>query len=290
MMNAMVKLAAAFALLGVTACDDAGAPGQYIGYVEAEWVMVAAPQPGWLIETTVAEGDRVEPGMVIAQLDDTLQRARLEEAQSRLSQAEDQLSEARAAVELARTERNRARDLVKRGVSSKARVDKADADYKTAMARLKMAQENVSAASEDAGTTGGAAHAQLDQARYFLTERQLTAKRAGRVEEVFHRTGEFVRAGAPILSLLPDDGLKVRFFVPQKELAALAPGGTVLVRHDGEADAVEASISHIAREAEFTPPVIYSEETRDTLVFLVEARLVNASHLRPGLPVTVTLP
>lgn len=281
---------ASLCVAALGACDEAPEPGHYTGYVEAELVYIAAPQSGWLIETAVREGDPVVEGMRIAALDDELQRAQVGEAQSQLAQAEEQLRDAEATLELARTERARARDLVKRGVAPKARIDKAEADYASALARLRTAQENVTAASAEGEDTGGAAQAAVAQARWALNERTIEARRTGRVEEVFHRTGEFVMAGAPLISMLPEEGLKVRFFVPQTELAPFAPGMAVNVFHDGSAEPLEAHVSFIAREAEFTPPVIYSEESRESLVFLVEARFAKPVDLRPGLPVTVELP
>ncbi len=290
MMKNWISVVAAAALTALGACDETLPAGTYTGYVEAELVMVAPSQSGWLIESAMVEGARVEPDMVLARLDAELQTAQVEEAQSRITQAQEQLREARAALDFASAERSRARNLVKRGVAAEARIDKAEADYKAAMARLKTAEENVSSSDPDQGSHDGAAYAQLAQARWQLDQRTITARRTGRVEEVYIRRGEFVTAGAPMASLLPDDGLKVRFFVPQSQLTAIKHGAPVLVSHDGDEAALTALISYIAREAEFTPPVIYSEGSREPLVFMVEARFSQPVPLNPGLPVTVRLP
>jgi HlyD family secretion protein len=107
------------------------------------------------------------------------------------------------------------------------------------------------------------------------------------VEEEFLDVGEYATAGAPVLAILPRDGLKVRFFVPQAELPGLALGHQVSVWADGLEQPVSAPISYIAPDAEFTPPVIYSKEARAKLVFLVEAELPAGTGLPPGLPVEV---
>jgi HlyD family secretion protein len=105
-----------------------------------------------------------------------------------------------------------------------------------------------------------------------------------------YRPGEWVAAGAPVVSILPPGNVKIRFYVPEPVLASLRIGAPVSVRCDGCGAAIAAKISFIAPQAEFTPPVIYSRENRAKLVFLVEAHpdAANAA-LHPGLPVEVAL-
>jgi HlyD family secretion protein len=99
-----------------------------------------------------------------------------------------------------------------------------------------------------------------------------------------------VAAGAPVVSMLPPENVKVRFFVPQPQLGAIQVGDMVEVRCDACAPGLTAEISFIAPEAEYTPPVIFSREMRAKLVFLVEARPRQPDALRPGQPVDVTIP
>ncbi|WP_374579159.1 HlyD family efflux transporter periplasmic adaptor subunit, partial [Phenylobacterium sp.] len=106
-----------------------------------------------------------------------------------------------------------------------------------------------------------------------------------RVEDVFFQAGEWAPANQPIVSLLPDDRIKLRFFVPQAEIAAYRPGASVRFACDGCPSGLSARISYISPRPEFTPPVIYSRETRDRMVFLVEA--VPSARLNPGQPVDV---
>jgi HlyD family secretion protein len=75
--------------------------------------------------------------------------------------------------------------------------------------------------------------------------------------------------------------------VPEASLSSLAPGKPVEVRCDG-CNALEAKVSFVSNQAEYTPPVLYSKESRTKLVFLVEAR-VEGAKLRPGQPVDVKL-
>lgn len=299
----------------LAACTPAAPDDLHIGYVEADWRYVAAPDAGWIIETAVEPGSRVSEGDVLFRLDRTAQQAGVSDAEARILQATAQsrdtstgaraaeilalqarLDEARARAEEAAAERARTRQLVEKQVASKAAGDRAEADFKKAEAAVKAAEQAIAVArlaarpaQRDAAEAAiAAAEATRESAQYRLDQRDVTAGAAGRVEDVLRRPGEFVTPGTPVIALLPDDGLKVRFFVPQAELPALEVGQTVRVTADGLAQPVDASISYIATTAEFTPPVIYSRDARQKLVFVVEARLPAGMGLHPGLPVEVS--
>jgi HlyD family secretion protein len=134
-----------------------------------------------------------------------------------------------------------------------------------------------------------AARAQLEQAEWRLGELSQAAPKAGRVIDTLYRPGEWVAAGAPVISMLPPDNVKVRFFVPEPQLGAIQIGDEVQVDCDACAPDLVAEISFIAPEAEYTPPVIYSREMRAKLVYMVEAKPRQTDSLRPGQPVDVTL-
>jgi HlyD family secretion protein len=106
---------------------------------------------------------------------------------------------------------------------------------------------------------------------------------------VYFRPGETVPPGRPVIALLPPSNLKIRFYAPETELAAIKIGDAVTVTCDACASGLVAKVSFIARSAEYTPPVIYSLEERAKLVFLIEARPDEPEKLRVGQPVSVTL-
>ncbi len=296
------------------ACTQEDRRAAYTGYVEAEFVYIAAPQNGWITEGHIREGDAVAVGDVLFELDNGQQTAIVATAAARAAQAnaqlrdiqtgarpaeikalEAQLAEAESVLVQATAERDRWVPLVEEGNASQARGDEVVAAYKSAAARVEAAREAIevarlagrSGAQDAAEAAAESARAQLDEAEWTLSERIVKARVSGRVEDVFHREGEFVSAGSPVVSLLPENALKVRFFVPQDELPRVDVGQTVSVFADGLESPLPARVSYVANEAEFTPPVIYSVASRQKLVFLVEARLVGNQKLRPGLPVNV---
>ena len=202
------------------------------------------------------------------------------------------------AVALAQAEYDRTKPLVEQGAVAVAVGDRAETDLNRARARAKAAEEAIrvaelggrEAARGAAEAAADAAGAAREQAAWQLEQRSVTARRAGRIEMLVGRPGEFANAGQTVMAILPDDALKVRFFAPVEAVQTIAVGDTALLSAESGGQAVSATITFIAAEPEFTPPVIYSRDVRDKLVFAIEARLPSGADLRPGLPVDVSLP
>ena len=127
------------------------------------------------------------------------------------------------------------------------------------------------------------------QSAWRLAQKVQHAPAAGQIADTYFRVGEWVAPGQPVVSLLPGGAVKARFFVGETEVATLAAGQPVSIRCDGCGAPIAARISRIATQAEFTPPVIYSNAQRARLVFMVEARPqdADAARLRPGQPLDV---
>jgi len=288
----------------------------YSGYVEGRLLHIAAPQSGWLVKLAVTEGDKVESDQLLFMLDTEQQRLHEQMAATQAAEAQatlrdlqkgarqveleiikTQITAQKARVEFARQEKERWMTTAAHDYASKSARDKAIADYDVALAQLKELQLKFKQAQL------AARNDQIDAAKSRLQQRQineqeqqwLTAQRqikslsAGHIEQIYYRAGEYLTAGKPVLSILKADERRVRFFVPQAKLSQLQLGQSVTVRVDGEQQAYPAKIDFIAREAEFTPPVIYSKDSREKLVFMVEAKLPAAAQLRIGQPVDVIL-
>lgn len=251
--------------LALAACGESGEPGALPGYMEAELVLVGAEAGGRIAELPVAEGERLDKGASLFALESASERANMKAARERLNEAE-------AALELSRLNLRRAKNLRERGVAAQARLDDAQSTHERNKASV------------------AAARAEYEEAMSRLDKRSVAAPEGGSVEEVFFRAGEVVTPGQPVVALLPPGNLKLRFYVPEPRRAALKVGERVAVACDGCPPGLEATIRFIAREAEFTPPVIFSREERRKLVYLVEARPVGGTaELTAGQPVTVTL-
>jgi HlyD family secretion protein len=307
--------AAPLVLLLLGGCGDAP-PAAWSGYAEGDYVYIASPIGGRLDLLAVQAGQQVTRGAALFTLDAEAERAARDEAAARLdasrAQAADagkgrrsdeiavtaaQLAQARAQAELARSDLARQQQLVEQGFISKARLDDARTAVAQSQARLAELEASLRVArlparqdALDAAQAQAAAASQaLRQSDWRTQQKQQTAPADARVAEVFFRQGELVAAGQPVLSLLPPMNLKARFFVPEAELGGIATGQRVTLQCDGCGAPIEARISRIATQPEYTPPVIYANAQRARLVFLVEARPEpkDAVRLHPGQPLDV---
>ena len=134
--------------------------------------------------------------------------------------------------------------------------------------------------------------AQVNQLKWQYNQKMILSPITGTVFDRYYRTGEVVPADHPVLSILEDSNIYLVTYVPEKELSRIKLGQRLNFTCDGCNKAMTAKVSFISPEAEFTPPVIYSEKTRAKLVYRIEADLTPAETkmLHPGQPINVLSP
>jgi HlyD family secretion protein len=260
----MKKFALALMLLmALTGCKETH--GGLSGYVEGEYVMLAPTSGGVLGALSVERGHEVKAGQDVFSLDLTSFEAAKEAATAELTQADANLVNAQK-------EYNRVAPLAEKGSASLSERDKDKAILDSAQAAYDAAKQK------------------LVQAEKTLAEAAPKAPADGLVQETYFRPGEFVPAGSPVVSILPPQNVKIRFFVSQETVPQLQMGQAVRISCDGCKQPVNAKISFISTQSEYTPPVIYSVGSRDKLVFMIEAKPdAYDPQMRPGLPVDITL-
>ena len=284
------------------------------GYIEGETLYLAAPVAGTVAELGVRRGQRVAAGAPLFVVEPDQRAAQSERADAELGAALAQAQDARkgqrpvelgileADLDAARAQEReagrvlaRSRDLTAKGIYAQARLDDARSTHEAATARVAAAQRRLAAATlGDREDQIRAADARVTQARASrletgarVSDMAPVAPSPGRVEDVFYQRGEWAAPNQPIVALIPDDRVYVRFFVPEAEVAHYQTGKRVRFRCDGCPDGLDATIAYVSPRPEFTPPIIYSREARDRLVFMVEARPESGAGLVPGLPVDV---
>jgi HlyD family secretion protein len=312
------RAAALVAALMLAACGpEAERPLQ--GYVEGEYVRVAAPFGGTLQQLAVQRGDDVAAGAPVFALESDNEAAARRQAGEQLRSAEarlenlksgkrptevatvaEQVRQAIAARDLSAANLKRQQQLYASGFVSNAALDDARTQLQRDEAQVASLQASVATAKlparvdeiRAAEADARAAREALAQADWRLAQRAVPAPAAGRVHDTYYVVGDWVPAGSPVASVLPPANVNVRFFVPETTLGRLQRGQAVTVACDGCAAPVAASIVFISDSAEFTPPVLYSRDNRAKLVYRVEARPApaDAAKLHPGQPVDVTLP
>ena len=243
----------AFAAVALAAllggCNQARDPG-YQGWVEADMIFVSPDESGRVTKLDVHEGDEVKTGMPLYSVDDDLQQADLNQNNATLANAKQTY--------------DRAASLIRTGSGTQATLD-------SAVSALRVAE----------------AHVKTSQTR--LARRAGFAPVNGTVQQIYFREGEMVPAQRPVLSIMPPGNIKVRFYVPETALPKIAIGDEVRVTCDNCAADLTAKIYFISTAAEYTPPVIYSMDERDRLVYLIQARPSRPDSLRVGQPISVFL-
>ncbi|MGH8491559.1 MAG: HlyD family secretion protein [Moraxellaceae bacterium] len=289
---------------------------RFQGYVDVDLVRLAPSQSGRLQELMVQRGDTVTLNQTLARLEATPETAALEQSKAQLAQAEAnardlstgkrpeeiaviraQLAQAESNRQLAERQLKRQREVFSKGYVSKEDMDRQQTVLDAETARVAELRAQLKAAElaarsqqrQAAAATVAANRAGENLNRWKLDEKTLHAPENGRIEQIYFRPGEWVNAGQPVLDLYAPSHLKIRFFVPQASLPALKPGLVVKVHCDGCPAEIPATIRFISAQSEFTPPVIYSQEQRQKLVYLVEATPTQVEHLHAGQPVDILL-
>jgi len=290
----------------------------YQGYVEGEFGYLGSSQSGKLTALSVARGQTLKAGTSAFMLESADETAALDQAQRQLtaaqSQLEDiltgkrapevasvraQLAQARANARKAALQLSRDEAQFSAGGIAKGQLDDSRANADAAAAQVRDLAEQVDIArlpgrpQQIAAQRAqvAAAEAFVAQAQWKVDQKRVAAPADGLVYDTLYRVGEWVQAGSPVVQMLPPQNVKVRFFVAENMVGSLATGRAISIHCDGCTEDVPAKITYISNQAEYTPPVIYSNENRSKLVFMVEAhpQPADASKLHPGQPVGVRL-
>jgi HlyD family secretion protein len=290
----------------------------FLGYVETDYVRVSSTAGGRLISLNVERGQPVTQGALIGKLDDAFELAQVQEAQARLAQAsaqvvdlefgrrppeidviEAQKRQAQAQATLSRAQVERQKALLAKGVASREAYDEAVMAFARDEARVKELDGQITVAKLTTGRDQAiaaaraamqAAQAGLAQANWRLNERSLFAGTTGTISDIIYRPGEIVAAGGPVALIISPNYTKARFYISQADLSRFSLGTAVNINCDGCKQPITANVTYIAPDAEFTPPVIYSDTARTKLVFLVEARAAGGNMpIQPGQPISVTI-
>lgn len=288
----------------------------YQGYVEGDNIYLASPNSGILKELLVQRGQTVTKGQRLFQLDSEPQAQVIKQYASDLEQAksllkdlknprrapeveaiEAQIEQVNAQIKLTEIRVKRYQSLYQKNAIEKDRLDEILAtydqqkklrdQYEANLTLAKMGSRSDQIKAQEAQIQAIAA--KLNEARWQLAQKTVYAPAAGVIFDTYYRPGEFVGAQQAVVSLLTPENVHIEFYVPVEELARLSVGKKITFTCSGCQPDNPALISYIAPEAEYAPPLIYSRENYDKLVFRVQARFDNFHAFKPGQPVTVLL-
>lgn len=288
-----------------------------VGYVEGEFVLLAPIEVAEVRTVAFKRGDRVKAGDTVATMETSDMIIAVAQAEAGLAQAQANLADLQigkrpeeiavleATLTSAKAQKTEAErvvtrlsDLLRRGIATQADYDQAETQLNVQTAMVGQAEANLAVARlparpeaiKAAENAVKQAQATLEQANWRLSKRTITAPAPGRIDDIIRNPGDLAGPSAPVLSMLPDGAVKLRLYLPETSFAAVQVGSLLDVHCDGCQPGQTARVSYVSPDPEFTPPVIYSLETRQKLVFLIEARPEGeTSRLQPGQIVDVGL-
>jgi HlyD family secretion protein len=314
---ARLSLSLALAALLVAGCSKSG-KGDWQGYLEGDFVYVASPLAGRLEKLDVEKGSRVEKGAPLFGLEHAAEADALRQATQELGAAraqlqdltkgsrpeeiaalEARLGQSKANAEISKLDLGRQEQLFKAGAITASDYDHARlahlankriVDEDTARLETARLGGRVDAVAASRALVQAAADAEA-HARWSVEQKAQAAPVSALVYDTLYREGEFVSAGSPVVSLLPPANLKVRFFVDEQDFGLIKAGDRVTVSIDGVPGPLEAKVTYLSPQPEYTPPVLYNRDNRAKLVYMVEAVFpdATAADLHPGEPVDVRL-
>ena len=247
----------------------------WLGYGEGDYAMIGAPDAGWITSLAVERGQTVHRGDLLFTLDATAQQSSRDQAEANLAQAKASLSQEEANLAYVTKELARQNGLAQANAGTPSTRDQAENNAKQSRAHIAQLEGQI--AQQEAALKGAA---------YTLSQRRVVSETEGPVEDVYFRPGEYLPASTSVVSVLPPANTYVRFFVPESQFAKVHLGQNVRITCDG-CRPMTATISFIASQEEYTPPVIFSEASREKLVFKLEARAPGGLPVHPGQPVDV---
>lgn len=263
-MNRICQSILLFLSVLINGCSDNNS--SYQGYVEGYFAYIASQYSGVLKELPVERGQQVKAGQTLFVLEQQPESDQLLQAKAEYEQSEADLT-------LAEITFKRQKALVKSHAASQESLDKAIKNLAQAKAELAKANAN------------------LQQSQWNTAQKTIQAKNIAAVFDTYYLPGEFVPAGHPVVSLLEPDELRIVFYIPESELSQFKINQPIKISCDHCQKNLTAKVDFISPQAEYTPPVIYSNERRDKLVYRVEAAPASsdANTLHPGQPVQVSL-
>ena len=288
------------------------------GYIDARYIYISRPVSGYLQHLSVYRGNDVTAGQLLAELDPSPEIEQLGEAQKELESAKQELLDRikgtretillaimakerqnQANLLLAKQDLDRKKYLYERNIIAKAAYYEAVAKYESTRQEVEESKANYAEAIQgsrenkilEQKATVDAQQANVDRLKWYVSQKKIYAPVNAHVFDTYYEEGEFIPSGQLILSLLSPKEIRVVFFLPEKDLHATHLGTSITLTCDGCVGKTKAKVNYISTQAEYTPPVIYSRETREKLVYRIEAIMPEdaAKFFHHGQPVTVKL-
>lgn len=248
------------------------------GYIEGRYIYVATSVSGILNKLLVARGAFVKKGDLLFLLEQEPESDIYSSSEENLKQSIAARDAIAANLAYAKITYERYKVLVPQRAVDQAQLDNAKSVFNATTAQLAQANATIASSAAD-----------LSKSKWTLNQKEIFAPTDSIVFDTYYRIGEYTVANQAILSLLAPADIKAIFYVPEETLSFCKLGNKVTIRCDRCKKAYTAKISFISPTAEYTPPVIYSEQTNSKLIYRIEAEFLKqeAFDMHPGQPIYV---
>lgn len=259
-------------------CSCESKNSKWQGYNEAKITYIASSFSGVLKKLYTTPGFTIKENDPLFALELQPENDELKKAIADAKALEAQKKSIIAKLNFATIDLQRSKALLNKQAILQSEYDKVNADFQNANANLTKINANLVAAN----TT-------ISKLKWSLNQKTIFAPQKGLILDTYYLEGEFVPAGKPVLALLSPHEIKTIFYVSESDVGGLSVGQRVMVSCVGCKNPIEEKITFISSNVAFTPPVIYSDDTRSKLVFRVEATPLTNDliEFQPGQPVRI---
>lgn len=272
----MHKIMGLCLLLLLVSCKDARPT--YSGYIDADMTYLASNYSGRLIALGVVRGQLVQKNQILFKLQQTNEYYQVAMSQENQDNLKAQRQAIVDQIHYNVINYTRTLHIRKQNAASQNDLEVAKKDLDVLKSQL---------AAIDAQIKSNQLN--RDALAWQARQKQAYAVDAGLIFDTYFTKGEYVQAGQPVVSLITPAHIKVIFYVPETDLSRIALQDKIKVSMDHSTQLITGRISYIANTAQYTPPILFSRENRQTLVFRVEATLdaPNLKQIHLGQPVSL---
>ena len=253
------------------------------GRLEATEIYVSAKLAGRIEKVFVKEGDLVQIGQKLVQMQTNVLEAQkaavianIKVKQGELAMAEATVKQKESALTGAELEYNRQKSMIAGNATSQHKFDSAETTYKSALADLEYAKASVTTAEGQIEVQ----KAELARIEADISDSTLYATRDGRIQYLLAHEGEVLAAGGRVMNLVDLTDAYMTFFLPTGIAGKVQMGAEVKLVFDAAPDyAFNAKVTFIDPVAQFTPKSVETQVEREKLMFRIKANL-DADKLR----------
>jgi HlyD family secretion protein len=274
----MRKLAVLFFVALLCSCKEG--EHQYNGYVDADLTYLSSNFAGRLANLLVIRGQHVDKNKLLFKLEQTNEHFGVSISQLNNKNLLTQRSVIINQIQYSEINYRRTLNMVKQHAASQNDLDVAKKELDVLRDQLKGINVQIQGSQVE-----------TSDKKWQLQRKEANATDSGIIFDTYFTKDEYVQAGQPVLSLLTQKNIKVVFFVSETRLSNILLNSKVTISSDGNPNLATGTINYISNIAQYTPPIIYSREDRQELVFRVEASLDNANlnEVHLGQPVSLEL-